>query len=1457
MLSVFLVQGYKGYCNAATDLDTFSVQGTLQGEYCALHREQPIKVGSTMDPLKTNVVYKSKECDTLVCKNERGEVKPKCRVTGTYYLSTYYMPNTQSTPTRCPRGGTCLQFTGTCLDEDFKSGTTSQAQCVCGPSYICINAYCAKGVIYQKLKIEQKDKIDPDEASTGTDSINECLSITSGGPINPNDQDLKFQEAQPDNNRCCGNKPDDKGITANDGRTLCYGTYWQDSGYLNVVGATDFSWLHAKNYLTERPLTISTDNASYEVLSDGERWHSCKPTAFSLPNSQNPYHLENGATITLPKEAFDSVEGQNFDFVAYPKGSQIVPLDLIETYSGETDCTDSDQDGYDTCDPNPDCDDSNALVYPGAPDIKDNLDNDCNGQDGFDDPKLNPRPSFICSATEKRSTFLECSGTDLESSKMNVPNAVFMGAPSTIIEDFPCEAGNCGAKLLISTLEEKFYSIIKIKNTATKIYDWTPYSALEFFVYFEDDFEANIALAQNKEETQSTLSDYNILFEEQITNYVTSDIGLKRWLKVSIPLSKLPSRNKIDAIIITANKLRSQEIGNMTSPSNSIIVDRFSLVGTTTNYCTNVYSWITDLDQNEMACNSNPSYRWTGTQCCGDDNSDTFIDTKGACWQGSPIMDNALGEASYSINSQSFTKKCASYPCRLPLPLSGPVSYKINYVPVNFIATINLNSNSLDPVPITKTYQNGLITLTGQEENVLTDALSFSIEFFQLMWPSLKDTIPEEKLTNTVYSYSLSPSQMNFIYSQRIINIVTGVETTAEYYRFTLNSISPNTYSPERGSNEETAVANYFCQQISGGNMISWQPAGGIFVEPKSSQLTGSTILKIYMDGTLTCADSSKSSSISIQKINMPEKEVKADSILYLGKISDLLPLPTNHELNYYNVSSSNSNVNLFFSDTKNSKTSNKDATLYASTNYYETTQTGNSASQITITNNDPRTTLYLVSKNSKIPQSPEGTLQSNSLFNEIEAKVPLVFLHDTGILWSCGASDSQKSLFDASKIREATPCQVIKSFTCDPTAGWTNQFSADPATARTSVKVDPVTEKGACCASDACWTGEFCTRERQDVTEEPFDIQGQKFKCFRGEWSEASETRSWFNEVGYCPQKGQCLVDINGDYTKNNMPENFVGLGKSGNPQCIGSNQVIDDHLCLNGNWTSRTKFISVELLKFANNLPTQSYSMYCDTYDKALNVYEFPEKVRADIKDIVEGKEIAPRKRSCKDSYSTPCINNVCVMSYVEDETQKTAIGFSLNKDVSSDPSILTVFGEKKDICKGALVSDDFNNCKEGKYWYKPDSQVLIVSKNEGIFLREPGFLDQFLSNPFKAVFDFVKNLFFKVPTPSGTQVPLDVSFVQKFKDFNRVYVAKKDGKSVQAIIEKINETKEAMIIQYDGFETDFCKIINLYAAEKQATISCVKTLTPEGKKSVYIASEDPSFDIWSSMTGRLRIS
>ncbi|MBN4049237.1 hypothetical protein JYT91_01325, partial [archaeon AH-315-M20] len=366
------------------------------------------------------------------------------------------------------------------------------------------------------------------------------------------------------------------------------------------------------------------------------------------------------------------------------------------------------------------------------------------------------------------------------------------------------------------------------------------------------------------------------------------------------------------------------------------------------------------------------------------------------------------------------------------------------------------------------------------------------------------------------------------------------------------------------------------------------------------------------------------------------------------------------------------------------------------------------------------------------------------------------------------------------------------------------------------------VQQTSGCCQPNKCWDGTTCTENQAN---DPNSNAVNGFRCIDGEWESSTLISTpTGDDEGYCPDNSQCLVNIFGNANENNMPDN--------NPQCIADTQYIDDDYCEDGDWTSRTKFLALQLLDIVEN--EDNYVIFCDNAQDAVNNlnYAIGEQSAANL--------VAPENT-----------NNFCILVF----NNKIIFGTSLNYNLSEDNTFLQAI----DIESCNIINDNiYHPCSnQDVAWYNDRLQSIIYS-NQTFQIGQPNIFDtfiNFLQNPFETIKNIISNII---------EEPTDTSYIDGLKKFERLYISKTGSKIIRGTIE--GRVFQNLVIEYQNFDTDICSFTNEFNEKKDplisgiacskenpsCTTSCTYYVLAQGSEFLKL---DPDA-IWTDLTSKLRV-
>jgi hypothetical protein len=270
--------------------------------------------------------------------------------------------------------------------------------------------------------------------------------------------------------------------------------------------------------------------------------------------------------------------------------------------------------------------------------------------------------------------------------------------------------------------EEPYTLLLTAEGNELNITDWSHYKSFDFYIWFTTNFEVELWLGKRKPETvQDIFANFLFPYKLRIVDYVVNEPELMKWLHVSIPIEDITTPGFTpDVILFASDVTRLSELGSSVWAnnikgerkefSNIIGVDKIHFrpkdypadphkkLGDENFVCTGTWppTWVSNLDSTATvggapmgrdACESIPSYGWTGTKCCGDDTGknttpgtigpatfkEFYADTDAGCWAGNILANGSRimlvkYNLSYSGRTREVVHSCRSESCIYDLP---------------------------------------------------------------------------------------------------------------------------------------------------------------------------------------------------------------------------------------------------------------------------------------------------------------------------------------------------------------------------------------------------------------------------------------------------------------------------------------------------------------------------------------------------------------------------------------------------------------------------------------------------------------------------------------------------------------------------------------------------------------------------------------------------------------------
>ncbi len=409
------------------------------------------------------------------------------------------------------------------------------------------------------------------------------------------------------------------------------------------------------------------------------------------------------------------------------------------------------------------------------------------------------------------------------------------------------------------------------------------------------------------------------------------------------------------------------------------------------------------------------------------------------------------------------------------------------------------------------------------------------------------------------------------------------------------------------------------------------------------------------------------------------------------------------------------------------------------------------------------------------------------------------------------------------------------------------------------------------CCAPNACWDGKKCVPYNPIANLSGRTAVGKdgktyvcKLKFTPGKYPEYTDAywevgviKSSWNDVqslGHCGETDCILPQFeegsdDGDYGSYG----FVGSNIYGASWIDDAGGLYDygrcvphgwydrsDNFCVNGNWSSRTKYLAMTLIDYATKQGAgDHYALQCGDYNSVINEFVYT---------INYGQNTASLENFLKEQGSDK-IGKLCVLDIKKNTPdEQVIVGSVLNSELNvsdaegptfayaySDPLIygkpvgMDYLGSKDKLftempgvgnvfvyCSNDAVTKllgalQFGACSESltKFiWYNPSLKTVIYSRDgTGIDLGQGVVsLDDFLRAP---LFTIIQAVLSHIQ-PSVAQE--DINFINNTKRFNNLYLQVSGNKKMQGFLEnRYYDSRSTFLVNYEGVNLN-CNNLNL---------------------------------------------
>jgi|GEM_PF-4975863 len=396
---------------------------------------------------------------------------------------------------------------------------------------------------------------------------------------------------------------------------------------------------------------------------------------------------------------------------------------------------------------------------------------------------------------------------------------------------------------------------------------------------------------------------------------------------------------------------------------------------------------------------------------------------------------------------------------------------------------------------------------------------------------------------------------------------------------------------------------------------------------------------------------------------------------------------------------------------------------------------------------------------------------------------------------------------------------------------GWNGSLSLVNGTNNNDPHNMPVYPLKGCCPQDYCWNeyiGNCVSGKLSDITANRYNIT-QGMLCWQGEWVDPNEkiNYDWDGDIGFCLGSNCTIVNAN----------------NTGVSLCVPNGTFVDDHLCINRTWMTRTALMANELMNYTN--ASSDFTLLCDNYT---NVFPFIEGLvsqygASDLPQMIGvGKCVSDNLEQYLNYTGSPflysnqtykgiisdvnCVSKACVLRKNDANGNAERVYMALSYNHYNDPNF--------------NVDYKYLNPLYPNYT-RVDPNIVVYQLGAAKTGTPPSLTSFFLG-----IIDWIRNIF-----SSAAEEKVSMQFPSSAKKI--YYTLKPDKNEIYGMIyDPQFKNKDDMFVIYTCYgDSDLSKTIN------SSLMSYVKS--GDSKVQMIFASslqsQSPVYDYWNQVTSRIR--